>query len=424
MPSNTYSGLMYHLLAVRQELSHILWRDEIFVGASVIDEVVFQVAKADPRHTYRDTHAWLLRQGAARAGFVLYPLHGFGLSTSPFPWDGPSRDHVYFPHLGVGFSAQAHTIDGTFARLSHLARRLGISAKLPYDRFLHYHHGWMKWLTSNPIMFVKIASHTGTYYENQFIYTLRIRIASAFMAMLHALASDRADGEPTQYSTARLNNWQTLDIRHYLVAEAPLNGSSELEVRRVPMHLRPIDLARLCDLTITLDSAALRLPFVRTMTRKLLRASKAVEIGHLTHVNGYSRDKIRKHLYARIVTALDWFRQSFGSRSTNDEAIVALAIAFETLLTDHYAPGVAARVTRRIRICLRGRHGVAEYADAVSSVMKNRGAIVHTGSTLDNADLLKAQAAFALCFHALVTKLSILGTSPDHPIGNLLGDTS
>ena len=422
LPPNTYKGLMFHLLAIRRELSRVLWRDEIFVGASLIDEVVFQQVKTDPSNAYDNTHALLLRRGADRSGFVLYPLHGFGLSESPFPWGPQSPNLICFPKLGVGFSAQAHSIDAAYRSLSHIARRLGVSGRVPHDIFCRSHYGWMKWITENPVMVVKIASHTGAYYENQFVYALKIRIAAAFTAMLHALASDRAGREPDGYSTALVNNFETLDIRHYLIAEAPWHNSPDLELRRVPMNLSPIDLAKLSDLTITLDSAALRLPFVRAMTRELLRAAGRVQLGHLTHVNGDSGDKLHRRIYARIVTALDWFRQSFGSRSTKDEAIVALAIAFETLLTDYYALGVAERVVRRVRICLRRRHGVSGYADAVRSVMASRGAIVHTGSTLANANRLKAQAAFALCFQALVAKLPLLGTSPDQPIGELLAD--
>ena len=422
LPPSTYRGLMYHLLAIRRELNHILWRDGIFVGASLIDEAVYQQVKTDPSNAFADTYRLLLHHGADRAGFVLYPLHGFGFSGSPFPWHPKSPNYICFPPLGVGFSAQSRTIDAAHRRLSHIARRLGVPGKVPHAQFCHFNYGWMEWLTKNPVMVVKVASHTGAYYENQFVYTLRIRIAAAFTAMLHALASDRTGHEPDQYSTTRVNNFETLDIRHYLIAEAPWDASPDLELRRVPMNLRPIDLARLSDLTITLDSVALRLPFVRAMTRKLLRAVNKIQLGHLTHVNGDSGDKLRRRIYARIVTALDWFRQSFGSRSTSDEAIVALAIAFETLLTDYYEPRVAERVVRRVRICLRRRHGIAGYVDAVHSVIKSRGAIVHTGSTFTNANHLKAQAAFALCFDALVAKLPLLGTSRDRPIGKLLGD--
>ncbi len=97
-------------------------------------------------------------------------------------------------------------------------------------------------------------------------------------------------------------------------------------------------------------------------------------------------------------------------------------MAFETLLTDAYAPGVSARIQRRVRICLRRKHGIGDYLAAVVSVMQARGAIVHNGSTVREADIVKAQAAFAFCFEAVVAQLPHLGTSLDPPIGTMLGD--
>ncbi|MFD2053744.1 hypothetical protein ACFSQT_11815 [Mesorhizobium calcicola] len=52
-------------------------------------------------------------------------------------------------------------------------------------------------------------------------------------------------------------------------------------------------------------------------------------------------EKPENRLFRRLLTALHWFRQSFSARANEDEAIVALAVAFETLLTDHYGLGAA-----------------------------------------------------------------------------------
>jgi len=280
----------------------------------------------------------------------------------------------------------------------------------------------MLWLTRNPLMMVRIASHTGAYYENQFVYTLKIRIAAALAAMLYALGAERDYKVGRSASSASVNNWETLDIRHYLIGEAGDKKSAPVDLRRVPMNVAALDLARLSDLTLTLSSRTLGLNFLKSARQRLVPALKAVESGHLTHVNTLSHDKVRRKVFARIVTALDWYLQSFSARVTDDEAVVALAVAFETLLTDAYAPGVSARIQRRVRICLRRKHGIEDYLAAVVSVMEARGAIVHNGSTLREAEVIKAQAAFALCFEAVVAHLPHVGTSLDQPIGAMLGD--
>jgi hypothetical protein len=271
-------------------------------------------------------------------------------------------------------------------------------------------------------MMVRIASHTGAYYENQFIYTLKIRIAAALVAMLYALGAERGYQVDKFYSSANVNNWETLDFRHYVIGEARSKKSELLDLRRIPMNVSALDLARLSDLPVVLSSKTLKQAFLKSALRRIVLALRVVESGHLSHVNLNSKDKVRGRVFSRIVTALDWYRQSFSARVTDDEAVVALAVAFETLLTDYYSPGVSARIQRRVRICLKGRHGIAEYLAAVISIMKARGAIVHNGSSVQEAEIIKAQAAFALCFGAVTDKLQNIGSSIDNPIGVLLGD--
>ena len=127
-------------------------------------------------------------------------------------------------------------------------------------------------------------------------------------------------------------------------------------------------------------------------------------------------------LYSRIVTALDWYRQSFGARATDDEAIVNLAVAFETLLADGYDSKPNDRMKRLVRICLRGRPGVTTYSDAVYAVIRARGAIVHNGTTLQSTDIHKARAAFALCVQHIADELPGLPRGCSKPIETLLND--
>lgn len=188
------------------------------------------------------------------------------------------------------------------------------------------------------------------------------------------------------------------------------------------MNVAAIDLARSADLKLSLGAETLRLSFVRNAQQRLTRALKLVEAGHLEHVNTASNDRVKRKVFARAVTSLDWYRQSFSARVADEQAVVALAVAFETLLTDAYARGVTERVKRRLRIHLKGRRGIDEYLVAVNSVMRARGDIVHNGSTVKEAEILKAQAAFAFCFEYVAGRLPNLGKKLDRPVGRVLGD--
>ena len=421
---STYNGILYHIKSVRIELLKALWKEEIYIGMSIIDDLAFQFAKNNAGPIATQVIAYLTKTHIGTSGFVIYPLHGFGLEIEPMYWKNTAlKTYVQFRELGVCLCSQNNNFDSAYKRISSMASKLGVVGKVPRETLRHFVDSRsMNWFTCNPLMMVKIASHTGDYYENQFIYTLKIRIASALAAMLYALSADRGDEVDKFASSSEVNNWETLDIRHYLVAETNKDKSVPLKLRSVPMNLAAMDLARLSDLTAILSSKTLGQRNLSVAKRMFAPALKVLESGYITHVNADSSNKVCRRVFSRVITALDWYRQSFGARVTDDEAIVALAIAFETLLTDHYTGGVRDRVTRRLGICLKGRRGVKDYIGAVASVMEARGAIVHNGSTMKRANRIKAQAAFALCVKAVVDRFPNLGSSLDQPVGRILGD--
>ncbi|MBZ9798768.1 HEPN domain-containing protein [Mesorhizobium sp. ES1-4] len=120
-----------------------------------------------------------------------------------------------------------------------------------------------------------------------------------------------------------------------------------------------------------------------------------------------------------LLTALSWFRQSFSARANEDEAIVALAVAFETLLTDHYGLGVAERLRRRIGICMKGVPRLAGYA-----IYYARSSIVHIGERDHAVDIHRAQVAFTRCFCAIADRLAVWTPTANNPMGDLLGDVT
>lgn len=419
-----YGGLLHHMLALRSELVKTLWKEEVYVGVSVIDELILQSAKNTPGAVAQGVISFLTKNHAGKPGFVLYPLHGLGIEIPPILKKDPElKPFLHFSAMGVCLSPQTNDFERGAERVSAMASRLGVAGRVePADLRHHTEAGAMSWFTRNPLMMVKISSITGAYYENQFVYTLKIRIAAALAAMLYALGVHSGHKVDAFASSGRVNNWQTLDIKHYLIGETRGSKHTPVELRRVPMNVAALDLARLSDLTLTLSSKTLKLSFIKTTQKRLVPALKVVENGYLSHVNIKNSDKVRRRVFSRIVTALDWYRQSFSARVTDDEAVVSLAVAFETLLTDYYAQGVSNRIERRASICLKGKNGISDYITGITSVMHARGSIVHNGSSADEADIIKAQAAFALCFEAVIGRLSKLGANHSQPIADMLED--
>jgi hypothetical protein len=363
----------------------------------------------------------LAQAGAERPGFVLYPLTSFGMEM-PTLFDRSSQLHdwVAFPHAGYAVSGQRHSVKAAHERLGEMAAALGIRQRIAVEDVRHF-ASQAGWLDRNPLMLVRLTSHTGDMYENQFVYSLKIRTAASCLLMLHALSVEKSGPVESFHASSNVNNWETLDIRHYLIGEN-LRGRP-MSLRRVPMNVSALELARLSDVAAVISTDELSTARMKRHSKEIVAALKTVERGYFRHVNLSSKDKIQKRLYKRLVTALDWYRQSFGSRVNESEAIVALAVAFETLLTDTYQKGVADRIERRLGICLKGVPGVGAYKQAVLAIYHARSEIVHSGSLAQQANIIAAQAAFARCFHMLVSRLAGWTATPDEPIRNLLQDT-
>jgi hypothetical protein len=363
----------------------------------------------------------LATAGAETPGFVLYPLTSFGMKMPGlFQPDPALKDFIVFRSAGFAASTRVHSVKAGYRRLAEMAHALGIRGKIDRWDIEHFAHS-ATWLGRNPLLLVRLTSHTGDMYENQFVYQLKIRSAASALLMLHALSLESQGPVEKFRSSLHVNNFQTLDINHYLIGEGLPTGT--ISTRRVPMNISPLDLARLSDVAATISTEAMATSRMKRLETQIVAALTAVERGYFQHVNLTSKSKAQARFYKRLVTALDWFRQSFGSHANESEAIVALAVAFETLLTDHYQKGVAERIGRRVGICLKGFPGVSEYKRSVFEIYYARGSIVHTGELGQAANVTKAQAAFARCFCSIASRLASWTPTSNDPMRSLLGDT-
>ena len=233
-----FKSLMFHLLNLRIALAGLLWKNSIFIGRSILDEFIFQIAKTGSGPILPQVITEFTETAAGRAGFVIYPLHGFGFEIARLLRHDPELKSFYsFKSFGMAISSQTGSLESAQLRLNHMARQLGVKNSIDFSDLTHHNlAGNLKWLTQNPLMMVSLASHTGEFFENQFIYTLKVRLAATLTVMLWALSENKTPS-PQGYhlsTSASVNNWETLDVRHYLVGEARIDPKDRIEFRRIP----------------------------------------------------------------------------------------------------------------------------------------------------------------------------------------------
>jgi hypothetical protein len=419
------AAVEHHLRKARAALARTLWGQEVFLGIDVIDHLLYEVyahAADDPIKRFFEIVA---AEGVHRPGFVLYPLHSFGvLGFGFFRFFQDAEFHLTLADAGVALTAQTNRVDASLRFLNEARKSFGIRKQIPNDTVEHFVRSRpLKWLERNPLLAVKVRSFTGSYYENQFVYVLKLRMSTALIMMLSTMGKqyDR-DEFLERSSSARVNNWQTLDIRHYLVFETPLRKRRDLVAYCIPMNVARLQLADLSDLSADLDARVWRSKRAIGRLDGIRGALRKIETGYLTHVVIGTKHKVAQRVYRKLVNSIDYFRRAYSASAKPSEAIVWLAVAFETLLTDHYAPQVNARIERRVGICLRGTAGVRKYTRAVAELFEHRGAIVHQGSAPDELNLLMPRRAYILCFQHIASLLDTLPRTSGSPIGNLLGD--
>ncbi len=410
----------HHLVRVRAAIAQRLWSRQVFIGVSVIDALVFRAIAASPNPV-----KWVLefiREGGLHSpGLVIYPVHSLGFLGVGFfqAITGKRLRYISRPY-GLALSPQTNSFKDTCAFLQDAARVLGVRLKLPMDLIEHWDRSRAtKWLTSNPLMALKVHSFPGGYHENQFFLLNKLRFSATFIVMLTSLQPPLSRAvELDRLSSSRLNNHETLDLRHYIVL-FPHKGGRKLSGDCVPMNLGRPALAAISDLGVEIDPVHWRRP--RKLHVRLHRALQAAQGGYFRH-GLFNRDDLPGRVYRQVVRSLTFFRRSFQQRESNDEAIVSLAVAFELLLTDHYLKGINKHIQKRLALALRGTPGTRALRKSVAALYAARSEIVHQGVTKQDLDVSMVRRTYVHAFMSVAEKLRRLPAVSGSPIGDILGD--
>jgi len=426
LDENKTKAIEYHLWVVRDGLARILWRNEVFIGINVIDQLIFDLLRSGKGSDLASEFFNLIQElGLHREGFVLFPLHSFGvLGLGFYRFVEKASPNMILGDTGLAITAQTNSEEQTIEFLNSAKAAFGIKQNIPVDLVQHFTRSRsLHWTVRNPLLAVRIRSFSGTYYENQFIYTLKLRLSTALIMMLSAL-ENRPDTDSAElFSSSRwVNNFQTLDIRHYLTFETPAGKGKDLSVRCVPMNVSPLELARLSDLDVEVDPRYWMKSRAKIRLEKLISAIAKIEHGYLKHVILGSNDPLQQRVYGKLLISIDAFRQSFSVNARQSDATISLAIAFESLLIDSYSRGIVAKLKRRVELCLYGQSGARRYQDVIAALYSRRSEIVHLGSTKDFEDMAVAHRVYVLCLQHIVSQLENLPRVSGKPIGDILGD--
>lgn len=414
--------LLHFFGILKSALAKTLWPKQFFIGSSILDELLFE-ALCDPNISdpFQTVLSRIKAAGVHEPGIVLYPLHSFGILGFGFMQFLNSADaYIDLPEAGMCLTTQTNSIAGTVKFLNHARELFGIDQTIPVDAIKHHRRVSLDWLESNQLLAVKVSTFSGYAYENQPLLTIKLEMSTALVFMLSVLEPPRDEEVLRGSSSSRSNNFQTLDINHYLTLERSPKPSTELNARRIPMNIKRTELINLCDLQVDLDPEhwSSKPPILERLVVSLTELEK-----------GYTRlsvsgldNGVQARIYRKIFDALGFFRRSFHSQARKGEPAIFLATAFEMLLTDHFTGGVEPRLKRRFKIATASEPEAAGLEEIVGTLYKRRSETVHEGKVNGKLDLRLAQKAFVFAFIGTVSALGNLPNESPEPLAEMFGD--
>jgi hypothetical protein len=419
-PDLTARALAINFDFVRNALLEQLWSREIFIGPDVVDELLFYAARrpgvADP---LLETLEFLRDRRATRPGFVLFPLHSFGIlgAGALQRHDLPKVQYTH-PEAGIALTPQTNVLRETLEWIERTRVAFNVRKRVDPELIRHWHRSRAPWLERNALLAIRMTTQRGSYYATERVVLSRIRAATAQLAMVAAFQNPSPDPASHLFSSSHINNWETLDIHHYMVFSDHPRQARTLAGDCVPIHGRGSPIVELSDLSIEID------PTYRGARRTVASIEVAVRDvyrGHLRHMWRRQRN-VRTRTYDRLFEALAFFLRSFQGGGRGWSGTVSLATAFEMLLTDSYSSGVSRRLERRLKLVLRGTRGTVLYQEAFRAMYKARGDLVHAGTEPTGLDLRRGQQAFVVAFCVIAGRISHLSSSTEDAMLYLTGD--
>jgi hypothetical protein len=408
----------HHLSVIRDELARQLWSRQIFVGVSVLEELLLRTAAAGESDPILATLEHIRDSELSRPGMIVLPLHSFGiLAAGLLPLFLGTRAYLINKRSGFAVTPQTNDLHRTVGFLQEAGRSIGVQKQIDPELIRHWRMSRnATWLERNPLLIGAVTSIAGYYYENEFLLLGRLRAITSALVMLATLQPRQEDRRARYFSSRQIDNFETRDIRHYLVLSS--TRAKYMTGQAVPIHRRR-QVDELSDLSVDIN---LRYwDRYDPIANKIYESVDALYAGYLKYSIG-SRDAVGLgRVYRKLFEAVVYFRRSHMGDGEGYSAILSLATAFEMLLTDSYAPNVGLRLRRRTELLLRGIRGTRRYQQAVDDLYHARNRAIHAGIA-ESLDLGNARRAFVLDFVSLMPRVPQLTGAEEAPIATLTCD--
>lgn len=345
---------------------------DILPSSSETAKILFNIIHRQPANSTQAIDILIndmYLQNLVNPAIVVFPLNAFGFQDAGLP--------LFFHKANLLFETKDLVLFPQQNGMENLKKSLNLAKEhfrmksIPFEEELidhFYRSRSLKWLIRNPLLTLKVAFSSSSHYENQYFLVRHLEKNASKLFLINTLLQQNA--LPSTYngfSTRNINNFETRDIKHYLVFSR--NGRL-LSPACIPIQGKLSNYLELSQLNFDLPLLPSQPGLFNEIT-DILDTCYSESLGEPTGNKDYKWD-----FYDRMRRSLAFFVKSYQSRYRADE-ILFLGIAFEML----YADKNKSNVTQTLGLNLTSLFPNLEdmiYRD-VASLYHARSGVAHEG---------------------------------------------
>ena len=355
-----------HLSAIKKYFDIEFRKKDYYLSSSALDEIIFYCIKTSTVDNFiADVLSQIELHKLNAKSIVIFPVHNFG-----FQFIGVknlfNQALTVLSYDNFLISTQTNSFSKTVDIVDKFCQEK-IKKKLDKAMFLHFYKSRsLKWLERNPLLIFSFNFSQINPFEN---LTIILEKLSHFTNQLYFLSVLRSDNSEIGklFSTKQTNNWETLDLKHFLT----INGFNN-SILCKPIHYKYDLLFNEMHLNIDL----------LTKTKKVYKweidAINCLDKIYEGNKNYFLTKEIKYSIYHKINNSLKYFRRSVKAVNVEDK-IININIAIEALLLDNEGDKVA-KIFERLNKSLKFYRNKTTLFDEVDKVIKERNNVIHNAS--------------------------------------------
>ncbi len=344
---------------------------DIYLSSAVVDDIIFYcLQNSEIANFVNDVEDLIERSGLTKNSIVIFPLHDFGFQYAGLG-NLINHSHVSLKYDNFQVNSQSNSFNKTVSNITDYLEQIKFPKrkKLDLDLFRHYYVSRnLKWFERNPLIFFHFKFSQVERYDNVAFILEKMSFITNKLYFLYTLRSEK-DKVGSLFSTTNSNNWETLDINHFLTISR--TGANN-QINCIPVHYKYSLLYE--DMHMKIDLKAKK----KAVYQWEAKAISCIDLLYDGYRN-YLLTKDKKYgMYYRIASSLSYFRRSVKSVRREDK-VININIAFETLLLDKQETQKRAKMLERIWKVLKGKINKKTNLKNIENAIEDRNLIIHNG---------------------------------------------